>query len=431
MNQKQVKKWSLKITMVMVIIGISTLARAASFDQWLEFERNAATNGLLRNISPKDGNPGSVIASPSRNNPNYYFHWVRDAALITDVIVQLYQKEEDQNRRQVYEDMILSTIHFSRSIQLTPNKSGGLGEPKFNIDGTAFNGDWGRPQNDGPALRAITFIRFAKELLSEGKEELVRTLLYDNSLPAQTVIKKDLEFVSHHWKEASFDLWEEVLGDHFYTRMVQRRALLDGAELARILGDNGAADWYEKQGLALEECLLSFWDENRKILVTTLNPSGGLQSKTSDLDVAVILGVLHGYRNDGFLSPADDRVLATAAALESAFETLYPINGQSNLGTAIGRYPEDRYDGYTTSSKGNPWVLATAAFAEFYYKVGDQKKGDAFLKRLQYHSNPDGSLSEQINQDTGFMQGARDLTWSYASFLTALFAREEKINLIP
>lgn len=421
MHQKQVKKWGLKITLVITLIGISTLAQAASFDQWLEFEQGAAMKGLFNNISPKDGNPGAVVASPSRNNPNYYFHWVRDAALVTHVIVQLYQNTKEHS----YYDMILNYISFSRSNQLTPNRSGGLGEPKFNVDGSAFNGDWGRPQNDGPALRAITLIHFAKELLSEGKEEFVRALLYDNGLPAQTVIKTDLEFVSHHWKEASFDLWEEVLGDHFYTRMVQRRALLDGAELARMLGDHGAADWYEKQGLALEESLFSFWDKNRKILVTTLNQSGGLQGKTSDLDVAVILGVLHGYRGDGFLSPTDDRVLATAATLESAFKTLYSINGQSNLGTAIGRYPEDHYDGYTTSSQGNPWVLATAALAEFYYKAGDPKKGDAFLKRLQYHSNPDGSLSEQMNRDSGFMQGAGDLTWSYASFLTALFAKEK------
>ena len=31
--------------------------------------------------------------------------------------------------------------------------SGGLGEPKFNVDKTAFTGAWGRPQRDGPALR--------------------------------------------------------------------------------------------------------------------------------------------------------------------------------------------------------------------------------------------------------------------------------------
>lgn len=31
--------------------------------------------------------------------------------------------------------------------------TGGLGEPKYNVDETAFTGDWCRPQRDGPALR--------------------------------------------------------------------------------------------------------------------------------------------------------------------------------------------------------------------------------------------------------------------------------------
>lgn len=43
--------------------------------------------------------------------------------------------------------------------------SGGLGEPKFNVDETAFTGSWGRPQRDGPALRATALIAFGQWLL--------------------------------------------------------------------------------------------------------------------------------------------------------------------------------------------------------------------------------------------------------------------------
>lgn len=42
-------------------------------------------------------------------------------------------------------------VALESKIQQTPNpsgdvNSGGLGEPKFNIDGTAFTKPWGRPQ---------------------------------------------------------------------------------------------------------------------------------------------------------------------------------------------------------------------------------------------------------------------------------------------
>jgi glucoamylase len=43
--------------------------------------------------------------------------------------------------------------------------SGGLGEPKYNVDMTAFTGAWGRPQRDGPALRATALIDFGNWLI--------------------------------------------------------------------------------------------------------------------------------------------------------------------------------------------------------------------------------------------------------------------------
>ena len=166
-------------------------------------------------------------------------------------------------------------------------------------------------------------------------------------------------------------------------------------------------------------------------------------------------------------------MLATAHAVEQVFEGLYPVNRfhPSNLGTAIGRYPEDSYDGYGTSA-GNPWFLATAGLAELYYRAvlewqTDQasvtvneingpffgrllaqapaqiqgttfrygssgfnslidkmtEAADRFMATVQYHQRPNGSLSEQFNRHTGFEQGARDLTWSYASLITAADAR--------
>ena len=46
-------------------------------------------------------------------------------------------------------------------------------------------------------------------------------------------------------------------------------------------------------------------------------------------------------------------------------------------------------------------------------------RGDQFVNRVRTHTPADGSLSEQFNRVNGFALSARDLTWSYASFLTA------------
>ena len=54
--------------------------------------------------------------------------------------------------------------------------------------------------------------------------------------------------------------------------------------------------------------------------------------------------------------------------------------------------------------------------------------GDAYLRRVRHQTEADGQLSEQINRTTGKMSSARDLTWSYAAFLTALDSRGQAIR---
>jgi glucoamylase len=406
------------------------MTAAAGPSNWLDKQFEISARKLMANISPRDAARGAVIASPSRSNPDYYYHWTRDAALTMDAVLNLYWRTHDS----AYRNALMDYVEFSRASQITAAPTG-LGEPKFYVDGRAFEGPWGRPQNDGPALRAITLVRFARQLLAENEAAYVHDILYDGKYPSFTVIKADLEYVAHYWRDPSFDLWEEVEGDHFYTRMVQRRALLEGAQLASRLHDDGAAEFYRAQAREIEFALEKHWDAGRELINPTLNWRGGIGYKSSQLDTAVILGVLHGYAGDDFFAPNDPRVLATAAKLTQAFKRDYPINHRSNVpGTAIGRYPEDKYAG-THFDGGNPWVLTTLALAELYYRaagaaeatgLATQKmifQADDQVRRVQYHTPDDGSLAEQIDRHTGFMTSAHDLTWSYASVITTQMSR--------
>jgi glucoamylase len=443
---------------------------SSEFERWLTSQTKVSQKFLLENVSPKGTSPGAVIAAPNKKDPNYYFHWVRDAGIVMNLVVSFYENGTPNDLDMDYEAELWDYAAFTRKIQVVPNLSEGLGEPLFNVDGTAVTFAWGRPQTDGPALRAISLVRFANDQIKAGNLARVKALLYDGKIPTYSVIESDLEFICFHWKESSFDPWEEVRGNHFFNRMVQRKALLDGAELADKLADDKAAKWYRYEARALEGEITKHWDSNRKVLLETLGRTAGIDYK-SGLDSAVILGILMGDTHDQFLPVFDDRALATSLALKDAFQKLYPIN-QKGPGIAIGRYPEDEYDGVHTGSAGNPWVLTTAALGEFHYRVakgltaqGELKltdinvnffrstlpseaanltpgkslragqplfkkmvtalrnTGDSFLKRIQFHKNADGSLSEQINRYTGFMQGAPKLTWSSASVITAIWER--------
>lgn len=405
------------------------------FDLKLTFSR------VMKNVGPADSRRGVVVAAQTRHSPNYYFHWTRDAGLTMDVVISQYKRTTEPEERLRLETAITNYVDFSAEIQRKETLTG-LGEPKFYHDGNVHNEPWGRPQNDGPAIRAISLIHWAEILIAEGKTELVKKKIYDGRHPSHSVVKKDLEYVSHHWRDPSFDLWEEVKGDHFYTRMVQRRALIEGAQLASTLGDSGAADWYLSQAKEIEKSLESFWDPTRGYFVTTLNRVDGLDYKNSQLDSAFVLGLLHGSLDDGFLPFADPRVQATIEKLIWSFKTQYPINQIPGIaGVAIGRYTEDRFAGANFNG-GNPWALCTLAMAEAFYKTADElnrkmavnraatfiAKGDEMVRRVAYHSHSDGSLNEQIDRSTGYMTSVEDLTWSYAALITSYWARLEALG---
>jgi glucoamylase len=422
-----------------VLFHATPAATDNGLDNWLTFQTQTSIAKMELNISPADAWPGAVVASPERFDPPYYYNWVRDAALTMDTVESLYEKSQGADHLK-YRGQLADYVSFTHKTQTDPSSTG-LGEPKFNIDGTAYQGGWCRPQNDGPALRALALIHFANTLLSEGQGSFVKTNLYDGLQPSQSVIKVDLEFLSHHWSDDGCDIWEEVHGQHFFTRLMQWRALSEGASLASQLGDPGAAQFYKNSAVQIANTFASFWSDQSQAFIPTLNQTAGLNYKTSGLDSQVILGLVHSQA----LPFTDARVLATMTSLINAFKTAYSINyAHSYPGVAIGRYPEDLYDGGTNTA-GNPWFLITAAFANLSYKIASEyadqnqptlaqnyfEQGDLFIERVRTHADPSGSLSEQINRDTGYMESARDLTWSHVEMIQAEWAREVAKSKLP
>ncbi|KAF2103422.1 glucoamylase I precursor [Rhizodiscina lignyota] len=465
-------------------------------DGWLEREEQIAVQRLIANLAPigrnaEDAAPGAVIASPSRGQPgqpNYYYQWVRDGSITASTIVDLYRDDPSSDLSSDLVTFLDAFTTISHRLQHTDNPSGsfdnlkGLGEPKFMADGSPYTESWGRPQRDGPALRAITLMQYLRaynethpEVWSSMEGEDWFDRLYYPSMPANSTIKADLEYVSHSWRESGFDLWEEVQGKHFFTAMVQLRALQEGAELARLFGDKGAAKWYQKQADKLKGFMHLFWDDTKGHLVETLT------SDRSGLDCGLLLGAIHGTgKHSSPYPPHSDEVLVSLLGLVNDQRDRFPINSSPGNqrtknaseelhGVGVGRYPEDVYDGISTDG-GNPWFLCTCTVAETLYRTSSyltssaslnisntslpfyrallprhrddlqlgvaneivynaavkrlKEIGDEFLDVVKIHTDAEGALSEQFDAVTGFERGARDLTWSYGAFLQAVRARK-------
>lgn len=210
-----------------------------------------------------------------------------------DVVASLYAAAPAGPVKDKYSALLFRYATARAGEQNDPGLQTGLGEPKFNLDNSIFTGPWGRPQNDGPATAAVTLIEFSNAYLAAGGEiSDIKNNIYDSTSNPNAPVQKDLQFVANNYSSTSFDLWEEEQADHFYTKMVQYRAMVMGSTFANTMGDSATAGTLDSAATAIANDLSQFWDPIRGIILYEYGPV--THNKYTYLDTAVLLGVIHG-----------------------------------------------------------------------------------------------------------------------------------------
>jgi glucoamylase len=461
-----------------------------ALDEWVDQEARFAAGAMLCAVSatqiikerPGFGQRvtprlGSVVASSVLAaydpDPDYFFHWFRDSAIIIDAL-RVAQAEGFEKRTTV--ERLREFVGFNQALRKLDGRAlihrerfrekvqpsflqyvrpddeiaavfgdAVLAEARVNPDGTLDFTRWARPQNDGPALQVLALTRWRNAQLD--LDDALQAAMLD-------LVIGDLEFIRTRVAERSFDIWEEESGYHYYTQLVQAEALVRGAAWLEEKGDANQATVCRSAANALTSSLGAYWSAEDGHYHSRTGVVGGVPGKA--LDIAVILGVLHAGRAKGTHSVLDPKAQATLTALEDLFDTEYPVNRerQAERGPAIGRYATDAYYG------GNPWYLATLAAAEFYFKLaialrsggempvtsdnarfrerlgGESpaqaafRRGDTFMRTVHAHAPPSGDLSEQFDRATGAQTSAKHLAWSYAAFITAAASRRRAAQAI-
>jgi glucoamylase len=300
------------------------------------------------------------------------------------------------------------------------------GETRVNPDGTLDISSWPRPQNDGPALRALTLLRWLQLVRSD--TEL--------SIAVDALLRADLRFTRAHWRESCFDIWEEEKGRHYYTLRVAAAALEGGAGWFAQQGDGPAAAGCRADAVQILRLLDGYWREDLQFYRSRVLDGNAISAK--ELDISVIMAALHSAGSGATHSVRDPRMHATLARLETLFDAEYAINQTraANRAPAMGRYAQDVY------FSGGAYYFSTLAAAEFCFRAaacdpsatglpGTQAlfdHGDAFLETVRAFTPPSGELSEQFDQRTGEQKSAQQLAWSYAAFITCVAARREVIR---
>ena len=244
-----------------------------ALDDWIEKQARFAAGAMLRAVSATDlikerpgfgqrivPRLGSVLASPVPAaydpDPDYFFHWFRDSAIIVDA---LRAAEADGLEKRIAVDRLREFVEFNRSLreldgrELVRNErfrekvqpsflqyvrsdaeiatvfgDRVLAEARINPDGTLDFTRWARPQNDGPALEVLALSRWRNA--HPNLEETLRAAMLE-------LVIGDLDFIRSRTSERSFDIWEEENGYHYYTRLVQAEALARGAMWLEEIGD--------------------------------------------------------------------------------------------------------------------------------------------------------------------------------------------------
>ncbi|KAJ7451688.1 glucoamylase [Mycena latifolia] len=440
--------------------GVCVLAQT-SVDTYVATESPIAKAGMLANIGPsgsksEGAKAGVVIASPSTTNPDYLFTWTRDSSLVFKAIIDQFTSGADTTLLgQIQNFVTAESILQQVSNPSGTVSSGGLGEPHFNVDETAFTAAWGRPQRDGPALRATAMIEYANWLLKNTSVSNVVNTLWP-------IIKLDLDYVAADWNQTTVNLWEEVSSSSFFTTAVQHRSLREGAALATTLGQTSVVSNYNTQAANILCFLQSYWNPTGGYI--TANTGGGRSGKDANTALASIHTFDPAAGCDAItFQPCSDKALSSLKVYVDSFRSIYTVNSgiASNAAVATGRYPEDSYMG------GNPWYLTTAAVAEQLYDalivwnaqgslnvtsislaffqqfsssvaIGTYASStstfatltaavktfaDGVLAIHAKYTPSNGGLAEQYSRSNGAPLSAVDLTWSYAAALTMFEAR--------
>jgi glucoamylase len=396
-------------------------------EYWIAQQTRYSIAGLLRSISSdvvkaREGfgqviipKKGSVVASPVPASydpdPDYFFHWYRDSAVVMDALRLV--RDRVPGARAHFDDFVRFSLDlmaldgrtalpdwqsraqpdFRKFLRKDLSAAHGdaiVGETRVNPDGTLDISDWPRPQHDGPALRALTVLRWGVET---GEDE--------------ALLLADLDFVLHHARKPCFDIWEEEVGLHYYTLRVCEAALRAGGQWL-MRRDAARAEACLAEAGVLARSLDDYWLAGEGYIRSRLLASG---RSAKELDIAVILAANHA---DAACSP---HLVATLDKLAAMFAASYAINRGRPNAPAMGRYAGDTY------YAGGAYYFSTFAAAEFCYCAGDIARGDGFLETARRFAPEDGILPEQFDQHSGAQASARDLAWSHAAFLSCISSR--------
>lgn len=209
---------------------------------------------------------------------------------------------------------------------------------------------------------------------------------------------------------ASYDLWEERFLTTTYTTAVVYQALLVAADFAeKFEYPDDAVRWRDVAATILENSKI-FFDTNQQAFRKgyLLHQDGSLDFDNT-LDVSSLYGAMMFAMHD----MGTEHIELTLKAIEERLLDVSPSGGSP-------RYEYDHYFESNPAHKGNPWFVPTLWLSQYYMRNKQLDKARHYIDWTLAKTLPSGTLSEQINPNTGEPVGVNPLVWSHAELVNTI-----------
>lgn len=406
------------------------------------------------NTSKKEALIGAIVSASyekeiegrQTNNDKFTYLWQRDGGIAMLAIEDELQNAistEDKESITKYAQMLINYVKFFEYASRQDGYSPGIA--KFYLSGKGVI-DWQNPQNDGPALTALVFTEFANLIMSQIEPVTVNGIILDKNfvekylfdIKGRGLINQNLSYIVDNSRGECYDLWESCLGQMFFTKMIQIKALTAGAALSANFDNLSLASKYiasaedlscqaveHYQTFAYGQEKFKAYCEGADIPLNLSFPvypkyksNNFSKYRGMSLNSSIILGTLLGnlyeyslpnswiyksltkdkiiakkfvnviQESKEDLSPTSLEVIKTVKLIaDKTFSKkgLDPYNINEDLPRGInliGRYPGDIYNGITWDdplNKGNPWFITSIALAQYYYTLAYELKKPDYI----------------------------------------------------
>jgi len=217
--------------------------------------------------------------------------------------------------------------------------------------------------------------------------------------------------------QPSYDLWEERQGVLTFTTAAVYGGLKAAARFTDAFGEVSLAARFEKAAAEVRagmDAVLFRPEAGRFARMVAPDGSGALVPDLT-LDAS-----LYGTFTFGAYPPGDARVAATMRAIRERLWVKTEVGG-------VARYENDYYHQVSQDIQnvpGNPWFICTLWLAQYAIAAAtDLRSLQEALPVLEWVASralPSGVLAEQVHPYSGAPLSVSPLTWSHATFVTAV-----------